>query len=96
MAAVTVNNTPTRHVIGDIVVRFFNVSGASGSTLNTGMNNILFVAVQQSNGNGTASVITSFSVAQGVPSLSPGGAVVTFTSSGAMANEIVAVYARQG
>lgn len=48
MAAVTVTNTPTRHVIGDLVMRVFNVTGNDLDTLDVGlygMKNILFAAM---------------------------------------------------
>ena len=92
MAAVTINNassTAQRHVLGDVAVRYFNVSGASGSTLNTGLTNILFVSIQQSNANGTISVITAMNI-------NTTTGVITFTSSGTMTNEVIAVEARQG
>lgn len=90
MAAVTQNAQPYRHVIGDLVVRFFNISGASGSTLNTGMSGILFVQPQQSTAAGTISLITAVSV-------NTQTGVVTFTTGGgAMVTEIVMVIARVG
>jgi hypothetical protein len=83
MAAVTVNNNPPqRHVLGDVAIKYFNISGASGNTLATGMNPILFIEIQQSNANGVISAITAVSNNAGT---------LTFTSSGAMSNEIVAV-----
>jgi len=56
MAAVTQVTTGVygrRHVLGDSVVIPFNVSGASGSTLNTQMQGIYFVAIQQSTAAGS-------------------------------------------
>lgn len=94
MAAVVVNTTPPlppleRHILGDVVCKFFNVSGASGSTLNTGMSGLLFVTNQQSTGAGTISLITALSV-------NTATGVVTFTSSGTMVNEIIMVVASVG
>jgi hypothetical protein len=90
MAAVTTNNQPTRHVFGDCVVRFFDISGASGSTLATGIQQILWIGVQQSTSAGVASAITSFSYT-GNPS------TITFTTGGgAMTNERIMVIGRVG
>ena len=33
MAALQPTNTPSRHVIGDLVMRFYNLSGNNGDTL---------------------------------------------------------------
>jgi hypothetical protein len=87
MAAVTQAGQPQRHVIGDLVLRTFTVSGATGSTLATGMSNIQFVDIQQSTAAGTVSLITSFSVS---------GGTITFASSAPMVNEVVQVMARVG
>lgn len=83
MAAVTVNNTPSRHVLGDLVCRIFNVSGATGTTLATGFPTILFVAPQAFTAAGTASLITGLSVS--------GGTVTFTTGGGAMVTEIIEV-----
>ena len=87
MAAVTQSGAPTRHVTGDCVERTFNISGATGSTLDTLLKQIIFVAIQQSTAAGTVSLITSFSVS---------GSTITFASSAPMVNEIVKVTARVG
>jgi hypothetical protein len=87
MAAVTQNTQPDRQVTGGIVTRFYNISGASGSTLTTSIANILFVDIQQSTAAGTISLITSFSVS---------GSTITFTSSAPMVTEKVAVTGREG
>ena len=89
MAAVTQNAQPYRHVLGDLVVRTFNISGVTGSTLPTGMTNIQFVDIQQSTAAGTISLITSFSVNSNT-------GVITFASSAPMVQEIVQVMARVG
>ena len=89
MAAVTLTGTPDRHVVGDLVIRRFSVNGASGSTLNTGMSNIQFVAVQQSTDAGTISLITAISVNKVT-------GVITFTSSSTMVTEVIQVWARVG
>lgn len=90
MAAVTTNNQPTRHVFGDCVVRFFDISGASGSTLATGLQSILWIGVQQSTEAGSISLITAFSYT-GNP------ATITFTTGGgAMVREKIMVIGRVG
>lgn len=89
MAAVTQAGNPQRHVIGDLVLRTFNVSGVTGSTLATGMSAIQFVDIQQSTAAGSISLITSFSV-------NTVTGVITFTSSGPMVTEVVQVMARVG
>ena len=81
MAAVTVTNTPTRHVLGDVVMRVFSVTGASGSTLDTGMKQILSTLVEP----GTS-----------ITAISDSGGTLTFTSSGAMTAQKVVVLARVG
>ncbi len=87
MAAVTQAGQPQRHVIGDLVVRFFTVSGASGSTLATGMSNILFVTNQQSTAAGSISLITAIAVS---------GGQLTISSSSTMVTEVIMVIARVG
>jgi hypothetical protein len=87
MAAVTQAGQPQRHVIGDLVVRFFTVSGASGSTLATGMSNILFATNQQSTAAGSISLITAIAVS---------GGQLTITSSNTMVSEVIMVIARVG
>jgi hypothetical protein len=87
MAAVTQAGQPQRHVIGDLVMRIFTVSGASGSTLATGMTNILFTTNQQSTAAGSISLITAMSVS---------GQTITFTSSSTMVSEVIMVIARVG
>ncbi len=89
MAAVTFGTPPqTRHVFGDCAVRFFVVNGASGSTLATGMSQILFVAPQPFCQAGTASLITGLTVS--------GGTITFTTGGGAMVNEVIEVIARVG
>lgn len=94
MAAVVINVAPPlapleKHVVGDLVCKFFNISGATGSTLNTNMSGLVFVTNQQSTGAGTISLITAMSV-------NIGTGVITFTSSGSMVNEIIMVMGRVG
>ena len=56
---------PQRHVQGDLVKKYFVVSGASGSTISTGLQQILFATPQRFTQAGTASLITGLSVAAG-------------------------------
>lgn len=87
MAAVTLNNTPYRHVLGDLVFKIFNFSGASGSTLATGQQDIQLVNNQSSTSTGSTTAIQNWTVV---------GGTITFTSSGAMTNEVVVVGSRVG
>jgi len=88
MADVTINNTPTRHVWGDLVVRIFDVSGASGSILRTGMGSILLVGWQPCTSAGAASILSTYSESAGVLTL--------ITTGAAMVNEVVFVVSRTG
>ena len=74
-----------RHVIGDLVIRLFVVGGASGSTIHTGAQGILWVANQPFTQAGTASLITGISVS---------GNVVTLTSSSTMVTEVIQVISK--
>ena len=88
MAAVTLGSpSPSRHVWGDQVVRFFVVSGASGSTINTGMVGIVWAENQPFTQAGTASLINGLSVS---------GGTITLTSSAPMVNEVIQVIATKG
>lgn len=88
MALVTYGTpAPQRHILGDLVVRFFVVNGASGSTLNTGLQDLYWYDAQSFNQAGTASVITGISAA---------GSTLTFTTSGTMVNEVIMVVGRVG
>jgi hypothetical protein len=79
---------PARHVIGDLVLKTFVVSGASGSTITTNMTGILFAANQPFCKAGTASLVNGLSVSA--------AGVITLTASGPMVNEIVTVIAKTG
>ncbi len=88
MAAVTLGTlAPTRHVAGNMVFRFFVVSGASGSTLNTGMTDIIWAANQPFTQAGTASLMTGISIS---------GSTITFTSSNTMVTEVIEVISLVG
>jgi hypothetical protein len=88
MAAVTFG-TPaqSRHIIGDLVMRIYVVNGASGSTLVTGLTDILWIDNQNFTQAGTASLITGISNSSGT---------LTFTSSNTMVNEVIQVISRVG
>ncbi len=89
MAEVTyVVPKPHRHVIGDLVIKFFAVSGATGSTIHTGDSRIEFVANQPFTQAGTASLITGISVGA--------NGVITLTSSAPMVKEVIEVISRVG
>ena len=90
MAEVTFGTSPAgyRHILGDLVARFFEVSGASGSTLHTGLQQILFVENQPFCKAGTASLITGLTESAGVLTLTTGG--------GAMVNEVIMAIGREG
>lgn len=88
MAAVTLGTlAPTRHVAGNMVFRFFVVSGATGSTLNTGMVDIIWAANQPFTQAGTVSLMTGLSVS---------GSTITFTSSAPMVTEVIEVVSLVG
>ncbi len=88
MAFVTFGTpAPQRHVIGDLVIKFFVISGASGSTLPTGLGNILWAGNQPFTQAGTASLLTGLSVS---------GGTITLTSSAPMVNEVIMVISRTG
>ena len=76
-----------RHVLGDLVTKYFVINGASGSTLATGMSDLLWWDVQQYPQGGGASVITN---------ITQSGGTLTFTSSGPMVNEVIQVVGRVG
>lgn len=88
MAQVTIGTpAPQRFVIGNLVMKFFVVNGASGSTLPTGEAGIIWADAQSSPQAGGASLVTGITVS---------GSTVTITSSAPMVNEVIQVIARQG
>lgn len=88
MAQVTYGTpAPQRHVIGDIIERFYVINGPSGSTMPTGVQDLLWIDAQSFPQGGGASVITSITVSAGV---------ATFTTSGTMVNEVIQVVGRVG
>lgn len=88
MAAVTLGTpTPARHVIGNLITRYFVVSGASGSTLATGMTDIVWVANQPFTQAGTVSLVNGITFS---------GSTVTLTSSAPMVTEVIQVVSLVG
>lgn len=82
MAALTPTNSPYRHIIGDLAVRFFNISGTNGDTLTvSGIADILDVVCTP-----TTAIAFGATWAQNV---------VTFITAGAFAGT-VAVISRVG
>ncbi len=93
----TTSPPPQRRVFGDCVMRIWQgVNGASGDTINTGMQDILAVWYQPFLPAGTASLITGITQTASAVSVSPGGSILTITSSGPMVNETIIVLARVG
>ena len=88
MALVTYGTPqPQRFVIGNLVMKFFVVNGASGSTLNTGLSSIVWAESQPFCQAGTASLVTGLAVS---------GGTITLTSSNTMINEVIQVIGREG
>ncbi len=90
MANVTYGTPAAQRLEGNYIVRIFVVNGATGSTLPTGMSNILWVAPQPFCQAGTASLITGLTV------ISATGVITLTTGGGAMVNEVVMVWATKG
>jgi phage tail sheath gpL-like len=68
MAEVTLNGTTRFNVIGNRRQQLYNVTGGTGNTLTTGLNNIIQVNIED--------------VATNPPTVTHTGGVVTFTSGG--------------
>ena len=69
MAAVTQTAQAYRHVIGDLVCRFYPLTITTGQTLDTGMVNIQGVFIQPSTSNAVTNVAIS-------------GGIITFIGTG--------------
>lgn len=82
MAAISPTNAPQRHVLGDLVIRFYDLSGNNGDT---------FTDLAQVNLRDVVITPTT-AIAVGA---TWAGSVITFTSIGAWAAR-VAVFSRQG
>jgi hypothetical protein len=76
MPAVTQNTTPSFNVVGNKRQQFYNITGASGDTLDVGMTSVLKVNTDQ------PAVITSYTVTAATPSV--GQSRITFTAGGAI------------
>lgn len=81
MAAIQATNAPKRHVLGDLVVKHYTVSGNNGDTLLTQQLGIIHV---------DATPTTAIAVGVTVS-----GSTLTFVTAGAFAAD-VAVYSREG
>ena len=81
MAVITATNRAQRHDTGDLIVRFYDLSGNNGDTFDAGTKNIRMVIVTPTT---AISVGATYS-----------GSIVTFISSGAWAAK-VAVWSRVG
>lgn len=81
MAALQPTNTPSRHVLGDYVVRHYDLSGNNGDTYTPPQINIAFLAVTPTTAIAVGATITA--------------GVITFVTAGAWAAR-VAVFSRAG
>ena len=81
MAAITQTNTPGRHVLGDYVVRHYDLSGNNGDTFTPPQNDLAFLAITP-----TTAIAVGATIANGV---------ITFVTAGAWAAK-VAVFSRVG
>jgi hypothetical protein len=91
MAQIYPTVTPPRHVLGDLVVRLFTLTGVSGDNFVVPFTNIVFISVQP------GSVITATAITK----LTSGGSLtgqskITLTSSGAYTNEVIMVWGTSG
>jgi len=83
MAAILPTNIAQRHVMGDLVARFFDLSGNNGDTLtlpNPGIRDVIITPT------------TAIAVGATWPA---GGAVITFVTAGAWAARVM-VLSREG
>lgn len=87
MAAVTVNKNGVRGAVGNIVLKTWTISGATGSTLDTLMKGLQFVDYQRTTAAGSASQITTITIS---------GSVLTINASGTMVQEVIAVWGVAG
>lgn len=85
MAAVTQSGAPTRRVIGDLVERFYTVTGVDTNTLTVTQQNIQQVVITP-----TTAVYVGCTVTGAV-----NGSVITFAASGAFTAK-VGVISREG
>jgi len=89
MAAATINSQSGRHIIGDTVQRTFDISGASGSTIATGIINPYFIEWQQVTSANAATAITGYTI-------TAAGVLTLTTAGGAMTHEVVCIWGREG
>ncbi len=92
MPALTINSTGERHVIGDMVFRTFNVSGASGDWVDTKVPGAVLYGVQQFTSGWVASSVT-----QMIPVPTPTSTILVLaTAGGPIINEVVWIMGRKG
>lgn len=82
MAALTSTNSPTRHVLGDYVVRHYDLSGNNGDTFTSPQSELAFLVITPTTAIAVGATIAS-------------SGVITFVTVGAWAAK-VAVFSRVG
>jgi hypothetical protein len=81
MAALTQTNTPSRHVLGDYVVRHYDLSGNNGDTFTPEQVGVAFLTITPTTAIAVGATVTND--------------VITFVTAGAWAAR-VAVFSRRG
>ena len=81
MPALTQTNTPQRHVVGDYVVRHYDLSGNNGDTFTPEQVGVVFLAITPTTAIAVGATVTND--------------VITFVTVGAWAAR-VAVFSRRG
>lgn len=81
MPAATQTNTPQRHVLGDYVVRHYDLSGNNGDTFTPPQSGLAFIVATP-----TTAIAIGATISNGV---------ITFVTAGAWAAK-VAVFSREG
>lgn len=82
MSALVATNNPTRHILGDLVVRFYNISGGDTDTMTVPQTNILFAIIGLQLKNIDVGITIS-------------GSVLTFSATGAFTGTLM-VISREG
>ena len=82
MPAILPTNTPTRHVIGDLVARFYDLSGNNGDTFQSPVPSLRMVVITPTTAIAVGATFNS-------------QALITFISSGAWAARVM-VISREG
>ena len=81
MSVLQSTNSPQRHVLGDYVVRHYDLSGTNGDTFTPPQLNISFLAITP-----TTAIAVGATISSGI---------ITFVTTGAWAAR-VAVFSREG